>query len=113
MNSDRARRPVHLRPDHLVDELTSVLAASGWVEFKPLFEQIYVRLRERKAAGAGEEMLRLRMYDRLQTFVREGVVEKDGKRYRGVPARLAPYLEHNAAEHCRDLLKAVVTDEPA
>ena len=62
-------------------------------EFKPLFEIILANLRERNAASGGEEMLRLRCYEKLQSLVSQGAVDRkvNGtvKKYKGVPARLA------------------------
>ena len=61
-------------------------------EFKPLFEIILLNLRERNAASGGEEMLRLRAYEKLQTLVSQGVVNRTvngiTKKYKGVTARL-------------------------
>ena len=45
-------------------------------EFKTLFTSVYANLRARKAAGGGEEMLRLRVYEKLQNFVSKGMVNK-------------------------------------
>jgi hypothetical protein len=41
-----------------------------------------------KAAGGGEEMLRLRTYEKLQNLVRAGQVKKTGKKYKGVAKAL-------------------------
>ena len=70
-----------------------VLSGNDAFEFKPLFTM--VKLRAGKAANGGEEMLRLRMYEKLQNLVGQGVVEKtrtkSGKEYRGL-ASLASAL---------------------
>jgi len=42
------------------------------------------RLKERNAVSGGEEMLRLRAYEKLQNLVTRGLAEKDGKEYRGL-----------------------------
>ena len=52
--------------------------------FRALFSVIHAALRARNAASGGDEMLRLRTYDKLQNFVREGQVKKTGKKYKGV-----------------------------
>ena len=61
-------------------------------EFKPLFDLIHTTLRARNSAHGGEEMLRLRVYEKLQALVSQGVVKKTitkvGKIYEGVPAPL-------------------------
>src|SRR5436190_1804192 len=48
-------------PDHLLEELTAVLACGNPFEFNPLFLIVHSNLRARNAAHGGEEMLRLRL----------------------------------------------------
>ena len=79
-------------PDRVTEELTTVLSAKTWFEFKALFTIVHENLRARNAASGGEEMLRLRAYEKLQTLVQGGIVKKDGKKYRGVPAALTTYI---------------------
>lgn len=69
-----------------------MLATEPSFEFKPLFLRVHANLRSRNAASGGEEMLRLRAYERLQTFVQTGLVKKVGKEYRGDSAALGAYL---------------------
>lgn len=61
-------------------------------EFKPLFEILHASLRARNMANGGEEMLRLRVYEKLQGLVSQGVVKKTItnaiKTYKGIPAPL-------------------------
>ena len=45
-------------------------------EFKPLFDTMLLNLRERNAASGGEEMLRLRAYEKLQGLVHQGGVNR-------------------------------------
>jgi len=75
-------------PDVVTEELVAVLSGSAWFEFKPLFELVYMNLRARKSASGGEEMLRLRAYEKLQSLVSRGMVQKSiskaGKKYRGM-----------------------------
>ena len=85
----------------------AILSAAEWIEFKPLFLLLHARLCERKVTGGGEEMLRLRAYDKLQELVHHGMVEKRDRQYRGVEERLAAFAEHLEAQHCRNLLEAV------
>lgn len=94
-------------PDILTLELASVLSGGAWFEFKALFLIVHSNLRDRDAANGGEEMLRLRAYEKLQNLVHQGCVEKNSKSYRGKASALAALKEHAAAEHCRDLLHAV------
>lgn len=70
-------------PDRITEELVTVLSGKEAYEFKALFDIIQVNLRERKAASGGEEMLRLRSYEKLQNLVQAGVVKKVGKKYKG------------------------------
>lgn len=71
-------------PDHVTDELVVVLSDSKTFEFNELFELVYENLKERNAVSGGEEMLRLRAYEKLQNLVTRGLVEKNGKKYRGL-----------------------------
>jgi hypothetical protein len=74
-------------PDNVTEELVAALSSSKSYEFKALFSVIHVALRARNAGG-GEEMLRLRAYDKLQNLVRQGQVKKTGKKYKGVTKAL-------------------------
>jgi hypothetical protein len=82
-------------PDLITEELVAVLSGNASFEFKPLFEVIYENLRARKSASGGEEMLRLRAYEKLQSLVNQGMVKKTitkgGKHYKGL-ASLASLL---------------------
>lgn len=76
-------------PDLVTEELAAVLSSKNTYEFKELFEIVHERLRARNAASGGEEMLRLRAYEKLQNLVSRGMVKKDGKKYKGIPKQLA------------------------
>ena len=80
-------------PDNITEELVAVLSRRGTFEFKPLFEILLLNLRERNAASGGEEMLRLRAYEKLQSLVSQGAVNRTvngtTKKYKGVAARLS------------------------
>jgi len=80
-------------PDRVAEELATVLSAKGSYEFKALFTLVHANLKARNAASGGEEMLRLRAYEKLQNLVEAGVVKRTGKEYKGVPAALATYIE--------------------
>ena len=79
-------------PDSITEELVGVLSSKASFEFKPLFEIVLLNLRERNAASGGEEMLRLRAYERLQGLVHQGAVNRtvtgSTKKYKGVPTRM-------------------------
>src|SRR2546422_10010941 len=79
-------------PDNITEELVAVLSSRASFEFKPLFELLLLNLRERNAASGGEEMLRLRAYEKLQSLVNQGAVTRTvtglTKKYRGVAPRM-------------------------
>ena len=79
-------------PDLITEELVAVLSSKTWFEFKPLFLIVLAKLRARNAASGGEEMLRLRSYEKLQSLVSQGAVDRKvngiTKKYKGVPARM-------------------------
>jgi hypothetical protein len=76
-------------PDLVTEELVTVLSKRASFEFKQLFDIVHENLRARNAASGGEEMLRLRAYEKLQNLVARGAVKKNGKKYKGLPAALA------------------------
>ena len=69
-----------------------MLSSKASFELKPLFEIVLLNLRERNAASGGEEMLRLRAYERLQRLVHQEAVNRTitgaTKKYKGVPPRM-------------------------
>jgi hypothetical protein len=75
-------------PDIVTEELVTVLSGTTSFEFKPLFDIVHANLRARKSVSGGEEMLRLRAYEKLQSLVNRGMVKKTitkaGKHYRGL-----------------------------
>jgi hypothetical protein len=79
-------------PDNLTEELVAVLSSKASFEFKPLFDILLINLRQRNAASGGEEMLRLRAYEKLQGLVSQGAVNRTingiTKKYKGVRPRL-------------------------
>ena len=79
-------------PDNITEELVAVLSSKASFEFKPLFETMLLNLRERNAASGGEEMLRLRVYEKLQGLVGQGAVNRTvngtTKKYKGVAPRM-------------------------
>src|SRR5207247_138326 len=62
-------------PDRVAEELAAVLSTKASFEFKALFSIVFANLRLRNAAGGGEEMLRLRAYEKLQNLVQAGIVK--------------------------------------
>ena len=76
-------------PDLVTEELAAVLSSKSSFEFKELFDIVHENLKNRNAASGGEEMLRLRAYEKLQNLVARGMVKKDQKKYKGIPKQLA------------------------
>lgn len=84
MSTTRRTRFSRRVPDHVTDELVVVLSNQQTFGFNELFEVVYENLKARNAVSGGEEMLRLRAYEKLQNLVTRGLVEKNGKQYRGM-----------------------------
>ena len=74
----------------MTEQLAVVLSADSSFEFKVLFEMLHSNMKARNLANGGEEMMRLRAYEKLQALVNRGMVEKHitkkAKIYRGLPA---------------------------
>ena len=95
-------------PDNITEELVAVLFGPKSYEFKALFLVIQAALRARNATSGGEDMLRLRAYDKLQNLVQHGQVKKTGKQYKGVRKALLLLL----AENLKVLRKTVHPTSP-
>jgi len=76
------------RPDLVSEELIAALLEKDTHEFLDLFQVIYERLKTRNATSGGQEMLRLRVYEKLQMLAQQGLVKKNGKSYSAVKAAL-------------------------
>jgi hypothetical protein len=84
MSTTRRTRFSRRVPDHVTDELVTVLSDKQTFGFNDLFEVVYENLKARNAVSGGEEMLRLRSYEKLQNLVSRGLCAKVGKTYRGL-----------------------------
>ncbi|MEY2906986.1 MAG: hypothetical protein RLZZ408_1457 [Verrucomicrobiota bacterium] len=72
-------------PDLITEELMALFSGqAGPLEFKEIFTIIHERLKSRNAATGGEEMLRLRAYEKLQHLIQRNLIQKQGKNYRAV-----------------------------
>ncbi len=105
MATTRRTRFTRRVPDHVTDELVNVLSLPETYHFNDLFGCVYENLKKRNAVSGGEEMLRLRAYEKLQNLVSRGLVEKKLKTYRGLDrigdassAAVAAKAEARAAE---------------
>ena len=96
-------------PDHLTDELVVVLSNPDTYQFNALFGLVYANLKEKNAVSGGEEMLRLRAYEKLQNLVTRGLVEKSLKTYRG----LDRIEEASSAWAAAQAAKAIEEEEKA
>ena len=83
-------------PDVVTEDLAAALCQKTPFEFKALFDVVHSSLKQRNAASGGEEMLRLRIYEKLQGLVEQGAVKKtitpNGKEYHGISAALQEKL---------------------
>ena len=75
-------------PDVVTKELVFVLSQKTSYEFKTLFEIVHDNLRRKNAAHGGQELLRLRAYEKLHNLVSCGAVKKNGKIFTGNSAAL-------------------------
>jgi hypothetical protein len=83
-------------PDHVSDEIATVLSTQASFEFKSLFVEVFSNLRKRNITSGGEEMLRLRTYEKLQNFVNVGIAVRTGKEYKAIAPALANYMQESA-----------------
>ena len=88
-------------PDRVSEELATVLSTKGSWEFKSLFDIVHASLRSKDMARGGEEMLRLRAHEKLQAFLKSGIVIKQGKEYTGVPKALEAFFKTAAEFNAR------------
>jgi hypothetical protein len=97
------KRKSHFRPaqDFVSEEMVTALLKKTSYDFNELFEVIHARLRVRNATGSGKEMLRLRIYEKLQILVAQGLVKKDSKVYSGVGSALQTRVAEMAAAKAR------------
>lgn len=70
--------------DHLMDELVLVLGEGGGYEFRALFTKVFENLKLKKTVTGGEEMVRLRLYEKLLVLAKRGLVLKEGKNFTGL-----------------------------
>lgn len=89
-------------PDHVTDELANVLSENKIFGFNDLFERVFANLKLRNAVSGGEEMLRLRAYEKLQNLVTRGLVEKIGKEYRGTARVMEASSTYAASQEAAD-----------
>ncbi|MCB1278300.1 MAG: hypothetical protein KDL09_17070 [Prosthecobacter sp.] len=64
--------------------MVNVLSTGETFEFKDLFARVFEGLKLKNAVSGGEEMLRLRSYEKILKLTNSGLVQKIGKSYRAL-----------------------------
>lgn len=99
MSSLRKNRYSRRVPDYVTDEIVLVLGGEDrFFPFNELFDRVYSRLKERSSISGGEEMLRLRTYEKLQNLVTRGMIEKSKKEYKALPKLNEAHSDYNKEE---------------
>ena len=81
MLEDRRSRSSRKTPDLVTDELILILHEAGMLEFNDIFQRIVVVMKAKHMSLGGEEILRLRIYEKLQNLVSAGGLMKKGREY--------------------------------
>ena len=95
----------HHRKDHASDELVVALLAKPTYVFNELYQVVEASLHAQKRSRVGEEMLRLRVYEKLQALVSRGLVRKTDKKYSAVRTALQAYAAEIARSQAADHLR--------
>lgn len=85
MNGGRNTRGSKRVADIVRQEVIDVLLGTGVIEFNEIFLQVSESMKSKNLSTGGEEILRLRIYEKLQTLVSEGGIRKKGKEYEQYP----------------------------
>lgn len=85
MNGNRNARGSKRVTDIVRQEVIDVLLGAGIIEFNEIFLKVSESMKEKNYSTGGEEILRLRIYEKLQALVSEGGVRKKGKEYEEYP----------------------------
>lgn len=97
-------------PDLIIDEICNALADPKKVlTFNDLFEQVFTSLKEKNSVSSGEEMMRLRTYEKLQNLSQQGYVTRSGKEYTAGKN----LKEASSAQIALRLAEAEATAQPA
>lgn len=67
-------------PDYVTDTICEILSDKP-IEFNALFEKLWEESLSNNRVSGGEEMMRLRAYEKLQNLVSKGHATKIGKTY--------------------------------
>ena len=69
-------------PDAIRSEMLVVLSCADTILFNDIFEGVLAAMKSKGISTGGEEILRLRIYEKLQTLVSQGALQKKGKEYK-------------------------------
>jgi hypothetical protein len=97
---NRFRRVARSR-DQVIPELIRVLSTHTWLAFDELYAGVAESIHRRRPFRCGQEMLRIRVYEKLHQLVLNGFAERQGKTYRGILNELPVLAEHISAEEAR------------
>ena len=89
MLEDRRSRSSRKAPDLVTDELIVILHEAGMLEFNEIFQRTVVVMKEKHMSLGGEEILRLRIYEKLQNLVSSGGLVKKSREYTAQPKLMA------------------------
>lgn len=92
----------------VAEELARALSSGQWQDFESLFSAAAEVTCRGDEAQPCRELLRLHVYGRLQNWHRHGWLEHESDKYRVHGDVIPAFMEHAAAEHCRDLLAKVL-----
>ncbi len=85
MLEDRRSRSSRKTPDLVTDELIIILHEAGMLEFNDIFQRTVIVMKQKHMSLGGEEILRLRIYEKLQGLVSAGGLVKKGREYTAQP----------------------------
>lgn len=85
MLGDNTSRSSRKAPDLVTNELIAILHEAGMLEFNDIFQKTVTVMKARHMAVGGEEILRLRIYEKLQALVSAGGLVKKGREYTAQP----------------------------
>lgn len=71
--------------DQIREEIIDALLGAEMLEFNHIFMCVVDSLKKKGLATGGEEILKLRIYEKLQTLVALGALKKKGKEYTELP----------------------------
>lgn len=85
MQEDRKYHSSRKTPDLVTDVLILILLEAGVLEFNDIFQRAVTVMKENHIPLGGEEILRLRIYEKLQNLVSSGGLVKKGREYTAQP----------------------------